>query len=85
VALHRLIAWISVSQDWLGKIVKGESQPLYKNGKIQWPKMKITGVSEKDLMEGVRMEGNVKSLEEIEEAQMERNGEISIIKKKKSD
>ena len=84
VALHRLIAWISVTQDWLGKIVKGERQTLYKNGKIQWRKMKATGVSEKDLMEGVRMEGNVNSLEEIEEAHMERNGEISIIKKKKS-
>ena len=85
VALHRVIAWISVTQEWLGKIVKGKSQPLYKNGKIQWRNMKTTGVSENDLMEGVRMEGKVKTLGEIEEAQMERNGEISIIKKKKPD
>jgi uncharacterized membrane protein YcaP (DUF421 family) len=45
--------------------------------------MKKAAVSEKDLMESVRMEGNVNSLDEIEEAHMERNGEISIVKKKK--
>ncbi|HYV93779.1 MAG TPA: YetF domain-containing protein [Chitinophagales bacterium] len=82
VALHRIIARITVTQDWLGKIVKGSSEPLYKKGIIQWHEMKKAAVSEKDLMESVRMEGNVNSLDGVEEAYMERNGEISIVKKK---
>src|ERR1043165_554747 len=84
VVLHRIIARMAVTQDWLGNIVKGHSQPLYRNGAIQWDEMKKAAVSEKDLMEGARMEGNVNSLDEVEEAYMERNGEISIVKKKDS-
>jgi uncharacterized membrane protein YcaP (DUF421 family) len=84
VLLHRIIALVSVKQDWLGKLVKGKSQLLYKDETIQWKEMKSAAVSEKDLMEGVRMEGNVNSLDEVEEAYMERNGEISIVKKKGS-
>ena len=82
VGLHRIIATLAVTQDWLGKLVKGEHQLLYKNGTIQWNEMKKAAVSKKDLLEGVRMEGNVNSLDKVEEAYMERSGEISIVKKK---
>jgi uncharacterized membrane protein YcaP (DUF421 family) len=85
VVLHRIIARVSVTQDWLGNLMKGHSEPLYKNGSIQWRGMKRTAVSVKDLMESVRMEGNVNSLDKVEEANMERNGEISIVKKKNAD
>ena len=40
-----------------------------------------SGVSEKDLMESVRIEANVTSLDEIEGDRMERDGEISVVKK----
>ena len=33
---HRLIARISVSQHWLGSLVKGESQLLFRDGKLIW-------------------------------------------------
>jgi uncharacterized membrane protein YcaP (DUF421 family) len=81
VILHRLIASIAVSHEWIGKIVKGENRVLYKNGAIQWKEMRKSGVSEKDLMERVRIEANVTCLDEIEEARMERDGEISVVKK----
>jgi uncharacterized membrane protein YcaP (DUF421 family) len=43
--------------------------------------MRKSGVSEKDLMESVRIVVNVTSLDEIEAARMERDGEISVVKK----
>ncbi|HLP52188.1 MAG TPA: YetF domain-containing protein [Chitinophagales bacterium] len=80
--VHRLLAMIAVKHKWLEKIIKGQQRQLYSNGKINWDNMHRSSVSESDLIESVRLLANTKSLNDIDEAYIESNGEISIIKKK---
>jgi len=43
--------------------------------------MRISAISKDDLMEGVRMQIHSKSLDQVEEAYIEKNGHVSIIEK----
>lgn len=85
VVVHRIIAYIAISNPWLEKIVKGEQRILYKNNKIHWPNMKRSCVSEQDLLESVRLQSGKRELKEIEEAHIESNGQISIVTKSNQD
>ena len=83
VLVYRLLAFIAVTNDAVSHFLKGKEMSLYRNGKINENNLKKCSISRGDLMEGVRVEGNVRGLNEIEEAFMERNGQISVIKKEK--
>jgi uncharacterized membrane protein YcaP (DUF421 family) len=82
VLVHRIVAVIALKHEGFAKIVKGEHRQLYANGHINSQNMKRSCISESDLLESIRLQANVKTLSEIEEAYMENNGEISVIKKK---
>jgi uncharacterized membrane protein YcaP (DUF421 family) len=81
VLLHRLCAWIALHNDWFGRLVKGKEQVLYKDGALQKKNMDEVLVSEKDLMEGMHINANIDSLEKAAMIYMERDGQISIVKK----
>ena len=81
VLLHRLIAWLCVISRGFGKIVKGDSELLFSNGKMDKKNMDAHLVTAHDLMEEVRLEIHQDSLENVKEIFMERNGEMSVIKK----
>jgi uncharacterized membrane protein YcaP (DUF421 family) len=82
VLVHWLLARLSCHYDWIGRIVKGEKTSLYAGGHTNEENMERARISEKDLLEGVRLRINEPSFEQVEEIFLERNGEISIIKKK---
>lgn len=79
---HRILGWLSTYHDWIGRIVKGNQFCLYRNGREETRTMKKLLISSKDLMEGVRMQLNADSLEDVDSIYIERNGELSVIKKK---
>lgn len=81
VIVYRLFAFLSVTNTSLSHVLKGKEMSLYKNGKLNEKNLKRCSISEGDLLQGVRLEANVTSLDEIEEAFMERNGKISVIKR----
>src|ERR1035437_4124245 len=81
VVLHRLFAWISLYNDVFGSLIKGNAKIIYKDGEIIRNNMKRFYITDKDLLEGIRLQGNVESLDEIKSAYIERDGKISIIKK----
>ena len=81
VVLHRLFAWISLYNDVFGSLIKGNAKIIYKDGEIIRSNMKRFYITDKDLLEGIRLQGNVESLDEIKSAYIERDGKISIIKK----
>lgn len=78
---HRILAWLSTYHDWIGRIVKGNEFCLYRNGREEKANMKKLLISSKDLMEGVRMQLNADTLENVDSIYIERNGELSVIKK----
>ena len=81
VLMTRIISILSIYNKAFGKLVKGQSRSLFKNGTINKLNLHKSLLSENDLMESIRKEGNTTSLEDIEEAFLERDGTISVIKK----
>src|SRR5687767_7518371 len=81
--VHRILGMISVNNPFLSHLIKGKEVTLYKDGVINQKHLSKCSVSKGDLMEAVRLHANVASLDEVEEAYMERSGQISVVKKKK--
>jgi len=81
VLVHRLLAWISLYNDGVGRWVKGEASTLYADGQFNEENMRRARVSIKDLQESIRQKINADSLDQVKEIIQERNGEISVVKK----
>ena len=81
VVLHRLCAWLGLYSKFVGKIVKGEEKILFENGQLNDKNMKHCSITEKDIIEGVRLNSNLDSLEKVKTIYAERSGEISVVKK----
>ena len=82
VLVHWVLAWLSLYNDTLGKFVKGEKVSLYAEGKLNETNMRRARISDKDLREGLRLKINDDGFDEVKEIFIERNGEISVVKKK---
>jgi uncharacterized membrane protein YcaP (DUF421 family) len=82
ILIHRTLAWGSVKNKTVNKLLKGEVIPLYKDGKFLWRNMERTTISKSDFMQSLRLETQKTSLDEIEMAYLEDNGRISFIVKK---
>ena len=85
ILLHRLVAWISMKYHGAGRLIKGKSESLYKNGQLNEDNLRQNYISRHDLMEGVRIHLNENTLDNVEEIFLERNGEFGVVKKVKSD
>jgi uncharacterized membrane protein YcaP (DUF421 family) len=81
VAMHRIIAWMSVKNRKFEKLVKGVSIKLYQNGTLLNKNLEKTGMSKNDLHESLRLETKKPTLSEVDTAFMETNGRISFILK----
>lgn len=81
VVLHCLFSWIALYNDAFGSLIKGNAKIIYKDGKIIRNNMKRYFITDKDLLEGIRLQGKVESIDEIKSAYIERDGRISVIKK----
>jgi uncharacterized membrane protein YcaP (DUF421 family) len=79
VGLHALIAVLAFHWRWIGFLVKGRSDVLVTDGRPDRVRMNANRVSDADLMEEARLNGNIMELSEIRRATMERNGQISIV------
>jgi len=81
--LHRFFTWLGLYSNLLGSLVKGDALVIYRNGQKIAKNMKKCFITDRDLMEGLRLEG-VQSLDEVDSAYVERSGRISVIKKKRT-
>lgn len=79
-AWHHLIAYIALKSRPLAGMIYGTSVPLIRGGKIIRQNMKKELFNLELLMTQLRLQ-KVTSLTEVEEATLETNGEISVIKK----
>jgi uncharacterized membrane protein YcaP (DUF421 family) len=83
IIIHKVLAFLALKYVWVGKIVKGIHRPLYKDGEFNRRNMKITAISKDDIMEGVRMQINSNTLDVVEEVFIEKNGQVSVVRKQK--
>jgi uncharacterized membrane protein YcaP (DUF421 family) len=81
VLVHRLLALVTIYSDTIGRWVKGEPSVLYADGQRNLRNMRRARISEKDLLESVRLQLHRDDLDEVREIIMERTGDISVIKK----
>jgi uncharacterized membrane protein YcaP (DUF421 family) len=79
--VHRLLALVSMNNDTVGAIIKGNKILLFKNNEVIKKNMIKCSVSYKDLQEEVRLILNQTTMDDVEEIYMERSGKISVIKK----
>jgi uncharacterized membrane protein YcaP (DUF421 family) len=82
VSLHFLLARTAFHSRRFGQIVKGMPEVLVKDGEIIRKGMRRKSLSERDLEEALRLKASLENCEQVKEARFERNGDISIIKKK---
>jgi len=82
VLVHKILGWLSMKYAVVGMIVKGYHRRLYRDGQYNEKNMNITHISKDDLQEAVRVEINSTALEDVEEIYIEKNGRVSVIKKK---
>ena len=80
--MHRLFAWLSLDYKGIGRIAKGSQRVIYEKGQFNHKNMRLSLISERDFMEGLRKECHTESLEQVEKAYVERDGRISVILKK---
>ncbi len=83
VGMHWAFAAIAYRTTFFATLVKGDKRVLVKNGEILWDNMRAGHIGERDLEEAMRVNGRIEELDEVEEAYLERNGQISIIRKQK--
>lgn len=79
VLLHRLLGIVAYHWHWFGKLVKGEAQVLVRGGKLNRKTLRDHKISDADLLEESRLNGQVNELDQIQTATFERNGKISVI------
>lgn len=81
VVIHRCTAWLLVHSPRFSKFVEGEKVMLFSGGDFIKNNMDKVQVCQEDIMQGVRKSALTNDLNKIEQIFIERNGEISPVKK----
>lgn len=81
VLMHRLFGWLIATSKTFGKFIEGNKMTLFEHGRFQHDTMKKALVCQEDIMQGVRKSALLEDMDKIEKVYIERNGEISSIKK----
>lgn len=81
VLLHRLVGFFIARSKAFARFIEGEKILLFEDGVFLKDNMKKALVCQEDLMQGVRKSAMTEDMSKIEKVYMERNGEISPIKK----
>ncbi len=79
--LHRVVARLSVTNNFFENLTKGQKILLYHNGEFIEKNLKRALVSKEDVLESIRLMIYSDDLKNIEKIYMERTGQISITKK----
>jgi uncharacterized membrane protein YcaP (DUF421 family) len=82
VLLHRLFGWLIVHNHKFAQWIEGDKILLFENDNFIKTNMEKGLVCKEDIMQGVRKSALTEDMHCIEKVYMERNGEISAIRKK---
>ncbi len=82
VLLHRGLAAVARRSHWFGDLVKGRTDVIIRDGVLDGPAATRNRLSEHDVLEDLRLHGNVGTTAEVSLAVLERNGQISVVPRK---
>jgi uncharacterized membrane protein YcaP (DUF421 family) len=82
LGLHWVVGALSMKSRGFSEFVRGKPRLLVERGKVRAEGIRGTHISEDDLLEDLRYEAHVDSLEDVEAAYLECNGKISVIRRK---
>lgn len=80
VLVHRAVSWAAARFGAVARLVKGSSNPLVEDGEVNGAMLRRHDLSQEDLEEDLRLKG-VDRADAVRRATLERNGEISVIRK----
>jgi uncharacterized membrane protein YcaP (DUF421 family) len=81
VLVHRTLAYITVISPKAEDILKGRKRLLYKEGKFDHKAMRITGISQSDILGDLRLKKHNERLDDVEAVYVEKTGQLSIVLK----
>jgi uncharacterized membrane protein YcaP (DUF421 family) len=81
VILHRILAYWARRSHALGYVIKGRSDIIVRDGKLDEAAATRNRLSEHDIQEDLRLHGNVQDVAEVSMAVFERNGHISVVRR----
>jgi uncharacterized membrane protein YcaP (DUF421 family) len=79
VLLHRVLASWSRRSHVVGYLIKGRSDVLIRDGQLDEAIAVRNRLSQRDVMEDLRLHGNVPNVADVALAVFERNGQISVV------
>lgn len=79
--LHRLFATIGLYNQFINRLVKGEEKIVYDRGRFIPENMKRCRITEQEIMEGVRLNAHIDTLDNVKSVYVECNGKISVVLK----
>lgn len=80
-ALHSLVAALAVRAGWFSTVAKGNPTKLIEDGRIDWRRARRALIGEGDLDQELRLHG-METPDQVRLAHLERNGKISIIRRR---
>ena len=81
VLIHRYLGWLIVRNEKVGRFIEGNRILLFADNRFIEKNMGEALVCKEDVMQGVRKSALTEDLNKIDKIYMERNGQISAIKK----
>lgn len=79
VAMHWAMGWLAVRWHLFGVLVKGRHRRVVDGGRIHWDQMRKGHLSLEDLESALRLRGRIREIDRVEQAWLERSGEISVV------
>lgn len=79
VGAHWLFSFVARDSRWFSTLIKGHATPLIRKGRVDRKALRAAHMSDDDLEEELRQQG-VRLPVEVDEARLERNGKLSVIR-----
>jgi uncharacterized membrane protein YcaP (DUF421 family) len=84
VGLHHLLSTIAFHSHTWSRLLKGSPRMLVSDGNIDRDELRRNKLTDEDLDESLRLHGQEIGTDDVREARIERNGEISVVTYKKA-
>jgi uncharacterized membrane protein YcaP (DUF421 family) len=81
VILHRVLAYWSRRSHAVGLLIKGRSDVIVRDGALDEAAARRNRLSEHDVLEDLRLNGNVGEIRDVLLAVLERNGHVSVVRR----